>query len=116
MINLRESMGPGRDRTRDPWICSQIRICNQTRYRLRYAARFKGLVKQDIKNIALLERTLSTAFNKTKTKQRTPTNNYESTVLERTATCATWDSRFHMSQKLMVSNYHLSAFTMPLPY
>ena len=26
-------MGPGRDRTRDPWICSQ------TRYRLRYATR-----------------------------------------------------------------------------
>ena len=26
-------MGPDRDRTRDPWICSQ------TRYRLRYAAR-----------------------------------------------------------------------------
>ena len=24
MINLRESMGPGRDRTRDPWICSHI--------------------------------------------------------------------------------------------
>ena len=23
MINLHESMGPGRDRTRDPWICSQ---------------------------------------------------------------------------------------------
>ena len=39
MINLHESMGPGRDRTRDPWICSQLRICNQTRYRLRYAAR-----------------------------------------------------------------------------
>ena len=32
-------MGPDRDRTRDPWICSQTRICNQTRYRLRYAAR-----------------------------------------------------------------------------
>ena len=39
MINLHESMVPGRDRTRDPWICSQTRICNQTRYRLRYAAR-----------------------------------------------------------------------------
>ena len=36
MINLHESMGPGWDRTRDPWICSQLRICNQTRYRLRY--------------------------------------------------------------------------------
>ena len=33
-------MGPGRDRTRDPWICSQTSICCQTRYRLRYAARF----------------------------------------------------------------------------
>ena len=31
-----ESMGPGRDRTRDPWICSQIRICSQTSNRLRY--------------------------------------------------------------------------------
>ena len=30
MINLHESMGPGRDRTRDPWICSQTRICCQT--------------------------------------------------------------------------------------
>ena len=40
MINLHESMGPGRDRTRDPWICSQTCICSQTRYRLRYAARF----------------------------------------------------------------------------
>ena len=39
MINLHESMRPGRDGTRDPWICSQIRICCQTRYRLRYAAR-----------------------------------------------------------------------------
>ena len=37
MINLHESMGPGRDRTRDPWICSQTRICCQTRYRLRCA-------------------------------------------------------------------------------
>ena len=32
-------MVPGRDRTRDPWICSQTRICSQTHYRLRYAAR-----------------------------------------------------------------------------
>ena len=40
MIKLQESMGPGRDRTRDPWICSQTRICCQTRYRLRYAARW----------------------------------------------------------------------------
>ena len=27
MINLHESMVPGRDRTRDPWICSQTRVC-----------------------------------------------------------------------------------------
>ena len=40
MINLHESMGPGRDQTRDPWICSHIRICYQTRYRLRHAARY----------------------------------------------------------------------------
>ena len=33
-------MGPGRDRTCDPWNCSQTRICSQTRYRLRYAARY----------------------------------------------------------------------------
>ena len=32
MINLHESMGPVQDRTRDPWICSQIRICNQFLY------------------------------------------------------------------------------------
>ena len=32
-------MVPGRDRTRDPWICSQTRICSHTRYQLRYAAR-----------------------------------------------------------------------------
>ena len=43
LINLHESMGPGRDRTRDPWICSQLRICNQTRYRLHYAARYSDL-------------------------------------------------------------------------
>ena len=38
-INLHRSMGPGRDQTCDPWICSQTHICCQTRYRLRYAAR-----------------------------------------------------------------------------
>ena len=32
MINLHECMEPGRDRTRDPWICSQ------TCYQLRYTA------------------------------------------------------------------------------
>ena len=31
-------MVPGRDRTCDPWICSQTRICSQTSYRLCYAA------------------------------------------------------------------------------
>ena len=34
MIDLHESMGPGRDQTRDPWICTQTRICSQTCYRL----------------------------------------------------------------------------------
>ena len=43
MINLHESMGPDRDQTRDPWICSQTRICSQTCYRLHYAARHKGI-------------------------------------------------------------------------
>ena len=42
MINLHESMGPSRDRTHDPWICSQTRIYSQTRYRLRYAAQNEG--------------------------------------------------------------------------
>ena len=36
-------MGLGRDQTRDPWICSQTRICCQAHYRLRYAARYRGL-------------------------------------------------------------------------
>ena len=40
VINLHKSMGPGWDPTRDPWICSQTRICCQTCYRLRYAARY----------------------------------------------------------------------------
>ena len=34
MTNLHKSIGPRRDRTRDPWICSQTRIYCQTRYRL----------------------------------------------------------------------------------
>ena len=38
MINLHKSMGPGVDRTQDPWICSQTCICSQTRYQMRYAA------------------------------------------------------------------------------
>ena len=37
MINLC-SMEPGWSQTRDPWICSQTRICCQTHYRLCYAA------------------------------------------------------------------------------
>ena len=41
MIKLHESMGPGQDRTRDPWICSQTRICCQVRYWLRYAAQYQ---------------------------------------------------------------------------
>ena len=32
MINLHESMGSGRDQTRDAWICSQTHIYCQTRY------------------------------------------------------------------------------------
>ena len=38
MINLHDSMGPGGDRSRDPWICSH------TRYRLCYAARFLSVL------------------------------------------------------------------------
>ena len=41
-------MGPGRDRTRDPWICSQTRICRQTRYRLRYAAQSSSMYGLDL--------------------------------------------------------------------
>ena len=37
-------MVPDRDRTRNPWICSLTRICCQTRYRLRYAARLESTV------------------------------------------------------------------------
>ena len=29
-INLHKSMRMGQDRTRNPWICSQTRICSQT--------------------------------------------------------------------------------------
>ena len=36
MINLHKIMGPDWDQTCDPWICSQTRICCQTRYQLRY--------------------------------------------------------------------------------
>ena len=30
MINLEESMVPGRDQTLVPWICNQTLICSQT--------------------------------------------------------------------------------------
>ena len=58
MANLYESMGPGRDRTRDPWICSQTRICNQTRYQMRNVARymycsFKNVVTKNYARILL---------------------------------------------------------------
>ena len=43
MINLQESMGLGLDWTRDPWICSQTRICCKTRYQLHYVARSSAL-------------------------------------------------------------------------
>ena len=46
MINLHKSMEPGRDLTRDPWICSQTRICCQTLYWLRYAARFSFMSRR----------------------------------------------------------------------
>ena len=42
IINLHESMGSGQDWTRNPWICSQTRICCQTCYRLRYAAQWEN--------------------------------------------------------------------------
>ena len=44
MINLHKSMGPGRDRTHDPWISSQTSICSQTLYPLHYAARYMVLI------------------------------------------------------------------------
>ena len=42
--------GTGPGSTRDPWICSQLRICNQTGYRLRYAARSYIYVSYDKKH------------------------------------------------------------------
>ena len=48
LINLHQSMGPGRDRTRYPWICSQTCICCQTRYRLRYVDRHKWVMKMKL--------------------------------------------------------------------
>ena len=40
IINLHESMGPGRDQTPDHWICSQTRICSQPHNQLHHAAGF----------------------------------------------------------------------------
>ena len=39
-IHLHESIRPGRDWTRDPWICSQTRICSKTHYRRKVQIRF----------------------------------------------------------------------------
>ena len=41
--NLYECMGPDRDRTCNPWICSQTCICSQACYRLRYTAWLCGV-------------------------------------------------------------------------
>ena len=41
-LNLHESMRPGRDQTRDPWICSQTRICNVSGYRCVSDCRSRG--------------------------------------------------------------------------
>ena len=39
MIHLQHCMGPGRDQTCDPWICSQTSISSQLpSHRLRYMA------------------------------------------------------------------------------
>ena len=46
-------MGP--DRTRDPGICSQTRICSQARHRLRYAARHSAGCGQLVKMLITLE-------------------------------------------------------------
>ena len=46
MINLRESMGLGWERTHNPWIFSQTRSCCQTRYQVRYAARWIFLLSK----------------------------------------------------------------------
>ena len=53
MINLHESMRPGWDRTRDPWIYSQTRICSQTRYRLHYAAQSRSLCEKKRLELAI---------------------------------------------------------------
>ena len=53
-------MGPDRDRTRDPWICSQIRICSQTRYRLRYAAQPIFMI---VKLISAIKRVAHLSFD-----------------------------------------------------
>ena len=48
MTYNQESMGPGRDRNRHHWICSQTRTCCQTRYRLRNTARVYGHSCQNV--------------------------------------------------------------------
>ena len=55
MINLHESMGPVRDWTHDPWICSQTPICFRTPYRLRYAARWEWHVIYILKEVGARE-------------------------------------------------------------
>ena len=42
IINLHKSMGPCCDRTCNSWICTQTGIYSQTRYWLRYVARYTG--------------------------------------------------------------------------
>ena len=46
MINLHESMGLGLYQIRDPWICSQMHICSQTRYQLPYAPPWNQLERE----------------------------------------------------------------------
>ena len=48
-------MGPGGDQTHDLWICSQTRICCQTRYRLRYATRFFNALKACFENRNIIQ-------------------------------------------------------------
>ena len=52
MIYLHESMGPGRDQTRDPWICSQTCICSG--YRLSYSKLILNEIKIHV-DVALVQ-------------------------------------------------------------
>ena len=52
MINLHESMRPGRDRTGNPRISSQTCICSQTHYRLGFTARLKYMWASTRKNVS----------------------------------------------------------------